>query len=352
MKKSSIKFLTVPASLKLKLPFTFDPSIPLPVEAEDNFPLENLNKEMILSAMLKVVTNPDIADIPPEWVAYYRSFILTVKPEIYHEFTSAAIVKAKNGEYDMALEITAILESLFPSSPGVLLNKALILENMTVENDNTKVLEAYEAVLSVEPVLPDAYFNAGFFFMRLRDFARARDCFSRYLEVGEESEKKKQTKKIIKDLNSQGLDDSNFKEAYECINRGDDEVGLSKIREYIEKFPKVWNGWFMLGWVLRKLGRYRDGYESLKKAAELGGANSEIQNEMAICLMELGDTKAAKKELELALSKEPENTKIISNLGVLAMKFNEKEKAAAFFRTVIELDPNDPLAQYYLNELN
>ena len=361
MKNHSIKFFSIPESLKFELPFDFDPSIPLPVETEEKLPLEELNREMILSGMLKIIANPKIVDIPYEWVIYYRNFILTVKPEIYHEFTTAAIVKAKNGEFDMALEITTILEGLFPSSPGVLLNKALILEDKATnggkntqinENENKEALKAYEAALSIEPVLPDTLFNAGFFFMRLRDFPRARDCFNKYIEVGEESEKRKQAKKIIQDLNTQGLDDCNFNEAYECIIRGDDELGLLKIRNFIEKFPKVSKGWFILGWVLRKLGRYKDSLESLKKAEELGGSNSEIQNEMAICLMELGDIKGAKKELELALSKDQENTKIISNLGVLALKFNEKDKAAAFFRTVIELDPNDPLAKYYLNELN
>ena len=215
----------------------------------------------------------------------------------------------------------------------------------------TKTLQAYEAVLSLEPVLPDAFFNAGFFFMRLQNYSRARDCFSRYLKVGEEKEKIKEAKKIIKDLDSHGLDDSSFKEAYDCINRGDNEMGLLKIRDYIEKYPKVWNGWFVLGWVLRKMGRCDDGLMALKKALELGGANSDIQNEMAICLMELGDPQAARKELEFALQKEPENTKIISNLGVLAMKSNRKDEAAAFFRTVMELDPKDPLAKHFLNEL-
>jgi Flp pilus assembly protein TadD len=64
--------------------------------------------------------------------------------------------------------------------------------------------------------------------------------------------------------------------------------------------------------------------------------------------MEMRDFKGARKELEAALRKEPENVKIISNLGVLAMKNGDDDEAAAFFRTVLELEPEDPLAAAYL----
>jgi tetratricopeptide (TPR) repeat protein len=188
--------------------------------------------------------------------------------------------------------------------------------------------------------------------MRRRDYIRAKECFSAYISIGEESEistvKKKQAEKQIREISDHGLDDYNFLEAYDCVNRGDIEQGLSLIREFIESHPRVWNGWFVLGWGLRKLGRYEDGLEALKKAVELGGGSSDSRNEMAICFMELGILNGARKELEQALREEPENIKIISNLGVLAMKAGNKDEARAFFRTVLELDPDDTLANYFL----
>jgi len=420
MENTSVIFLAVPASLNdeirhfshnhtgeeepdlpiVETEFEVDPSILLPVElepGENRLDPDKLSWEMIISGMLKVISisarggrliltgtdgkkippieliikNGDIisesglAGISPEWINYYRRFVLTVKPEIYHEFTGATIVKAGNGEFDLALEINGVLEGLFPGSPGVLLNKALLLEDRAAAlekngreagKENAEALEAYQIALSMEPVLSDTYFNAGFFFMRQRDFAMSKDCFSRFISLGEESddqsefseEKMKQAKKIIREISSQGLDDNSFREAYDCINQGKDEEGLIKIREFIENHPKVWNGWFVLGWALRKLGRFADGLEALKKASELGGHSGDILNEKAICLMEQGDLDGAQKELIEALRDEPENIKIISNLGVLAIKAGKKDEAAAFFRTVLELDPNDPLAKWGL----
>jgi len=403
MEKKSVVFLTVPDSLKGEIKtFDLNPSIPLPVELEspephseeNNVDLTKLSWEMILSGMLRVisaksrnialpcetafaagdiVSEPEMTGTPQAWIDYYRGFIFSVKPEIYHEFTSAAIVKTENGDFDMALEISDILQGLFPRSPGVLLNKALILEkraesleknNQGAKKENAEAQEAYQAALSVEPVLPDTLFNAGFFFMRHRDFARAKDCFSRYVSRAEEAdnasdnmpgeipeEKKKQAQKILQEIGGQYLDDDSYREAYDCIIQGNDERGLLKIRGFIEKHPKVWNGWFVLGWALRKLGRYADGLEAFNKASSLGGSSSDTRNETAICLMELGDYKGARKELELALQEDPVNIKIISNLGVLAMKAGKKDEAAGFFRTVLELDPADPLAAHFLADL-
>jgi tetratricopeptide (TPR) repeat protein len=381
VEKNSIIFLAVPDFLyndihRLSNSFKLDPSILLPVELQagvNTLKPEDLSLEMILSGMLRIISKPEIIDVPPEWknvptewIDYYRRFVLTVKPEIFHEFTGASIIKTENGEFDMALEISAVLEGLFPNSPGVLLNKALILESASTEMErnghaaeskNALALEAYEAALSVKPLLPDALFNAAFFFMRRRDFARAKDCFSRYIQIAGESEnsmeysadfsaeKIREAKKILLEIG--GLDDSGFREAYDLIDRGEGENGLLKIREYIEKHPKVWNGWFLLGWALRKQGRFGDGLESFKKAIELGGGGSDLKNEMAICLMELGDFKEAKKELEQALRETSNDIKIISNLGVLAMKTGDRDKAASYFRTVLELDGDDPLAKHF-----
>jgi len=259
------------------------------------------------------------------------------------------------------------LEGLFPNSPGILLNRALILENKAgslakntqdseAEALEEEVLTAYERAFSVKPVLPDTYFNAGFFFLGQKNFERAKECFSEYISIGKldeensgiNAEKIQQAEKIVQDINVHGLDDANFREAYLLINQGKDNEGLARIRDFIEKHPKVRNGWFILGWALRKLGRYNDALESFKKAIELGGTDSDTQNEIAICYMELEDLKSAQKELEAALRNDPENIKIISNLGVLALKRGSKNEAEAFFRTVLELDPEDPIAKQYL----
>ena len=152
-------------------------------------------------------------------------------------------------------------------------------------------------------------------------------------------------------LKSGGLDDESFLRARSLIREGKAQEGLNSVRDFLERYPRVWNGWFLLGWALRLLRRWQDGEASFRKTIELGGDNSDTRNELAICLMETGDIAGARCELETALYKDPENVKIISNLGALALKTGDKEKAAAFFRTALEIDGDDPVAKKFLEEI-
>jgi tetratricopeptide (TPR) repeat protein len=361
--------------------FAIDPAIPIPVElppGEKTVDWDAFSWEMILSGMIRAASefqanllpdNPEdpetglgAAAVKPGWIDYYRRFVLAVKPNILREFTEASILKAKNGDHSMALEITTALEGLFPLSPVVLLNRALILEDRAealersgrereAEEENQKAHEVYNRLLALKPPFPNGLFNGGFFFMKRQNFEKARECFAAYIPLAEDPEKKERAETLLMEITDQGLDDELFREAYECIRGGDEEQGLLLIRDFLERHNDVRNGWFLLGWALRRLGRWEDGAASFRKAMELGSGDSNTRNELAICLMETGDYRAARKELEAALREEPENVKIVSNLGVLAMKQGDDDEAAGFFRTVLELEPEDPVAREYLTEL-
>jgi Flp pilus assembly protein TadD len=197
----------------------------------------------------------------------------------------------------------------------------------------------------------------GFFYLGRKDFFRAREYFALYIEAEEnagyaetDNPKKRKAKAVVKEIDDNGLGDENFCEAYKLVTQGKEEAGMNYIREFIEQHPTVWNGWFVLGWALRRTGRWKDGIAAFNKAVELGGGNSDTRNELAICLMETGDLKGARHELESALHDDPENIKIISNMGVLALKNDNRAEAAAFFRTVLELDPDDPVAGNFFDK--
>jgi tetratricopeptide (TPR) repeat protein len=267
----------------------------------------------------------------------------------------------------MALEIIAALEGLFPDSEVVLLNKALVLEEHAAALEQSRqdaeaawdeALAAYEEALAIKPPFPNALFNAGFFFMKQQNFERARDCFHEYLAIAAEHgndgnddddarEKQKQAKASLREIEKHNLDDALFQEAYSEVRADRAREALPKVRAFLERHSDAWNGWFLLGWALRKLDRWDDGIAAFQKAIELGGDNVDTRNELAICLMETQDFTGARRQLEAALRREPENVKLISNLGVLALRMGRDDEAAGFFRAVLELEPNDPMALEY-----
>ncbi|MDR1308160.1 MAG: tetratricopeptide repeat protein [Treponema sp.] len=369
MKRGKLAYITIPEAVRDHFAghdFLPDPDVPLPVEISpdrEEFGAENLSPEMFLAGMLM-----DLAEDPEgQHSAYYRKLVTAVKPAILGELQGAAMLKARNGDYPAALELIALLEGLYPRHSGLLLSRALVLEEKAFSAAHTanskeaetafgKAEAAYERALASP--LPDTLFSAGLFYERREDYRRASDCLRAYLEGGEDGagtypgnsagDKRIRAGKILEEIRGSGLDNDAFLEALTLIRQNREEEGILKVKEFLEHHPGSGRGWFVLGWGLRRLARWEDGAACFEKALELGQANPDIRNELAICRMESGDLDGARRELEKALRRDPDNVKIISNLGILALKRGEDDKAAAFFRTVLELEPGDPIAKTFL----
>jgi Flp pilus assembly protein TadD len=376
METFPILYVIIPPHLRKKLfgqvHFAFDLSIPLPVELlpemqkdhldflnnKKQFNTEKIKLEMILSGILQELANPASPDSKNS--DYYRNLVYAIKPTIANELQEAAVIKAKNGDYKTALEIFDLLFGLKGQNPKLLLNRALILEECTaagviLADDDVEI--AYEKALAY-PV-PDTLFYAALYYEQRGNFFKAASCLESYLDdINEEDspdaydDKYVKARELLAEIRNNGLADNAFMEAVALIRKGYEEQGIDKARDFLERHPGAGRGWFVLGWGLRCLSRWGHAIECFNKALTLGCVNADTHNELAICCLETGDHVTAEKELEKAFYLDPENVKIICNMGVLAMKQGNMEKAAAFFRTVLDLDGNDPIASaFFANNL-
>ena len=274
----SIYYINIP---KLELTscnsFEIDPTIPLPVqkkvsEASGNFNPQEIEPEQILAGMLTILAY----DSKNAHLDYYRSILKKVKPNLKKELCEAAILKTKNEDYDLAEEIFRALIGFDPDDVAIMLNMALFLDQRADSYRNSGLFDDadaydadaysyYEQAMNAEPPLPDVYFNVGFYYMKQHKYREAKDSFETYLaltcetsdeEMGENGVyKKERAQEIINNINNQNMDDESFKAAYDLISSGQEEKGLEQIRDFLQSNSKVWNGWFMLGWGLRRLER-------------------------------------------------------------------------------------------------
>ncbi len=358
----NILFLRLPEGFARSIGgFTLDPGISLPVETggdPERFRPDELALEAVLAGMLRVLAyRPDHPD-----AAYYRSFVTTVKPGILPELSEAGILKSRNGDLDVAEEIFRALAGMAPDRPEPLLNLATVYERRASEYERIenaglaeefteRAFELYRRLLTFEPPVPEAFYEAAFFHLKNRSFEKARDLLETYVSLGRDEERVSRARQIVRKLETQGHLDNLFKEAYDFIRLGREEEGVGKARDFLKSYPKVWNGWFLLGWGCRRLRRWEEGRRAFEKAIELGAQDADTYNELAICLMELGEYPECRKRLEEALRLEPDNIKIVSNLGTLCLRQGRREEAEGFFRTALELDPKDPLAKSLLESL-
>lgn len=340
-------------ALAAKIP-GFDSSIPLPLlfsgESKD-FTAGNISEEIILAGMLHVFAY----ERDNRHIAYYRDIFKALRPEIRSEMTNAAILKIKNGDFELAEQLLFALEGLFPEDMRTKLNVALLMDERAHFYEQAgaedyaayytdKALQTYKEVLAAEPPIPEAFFNAGFFFIRQKNFPKAKSLFKTYVHIETAHndatlQRKQKASELIEWIKTQALDDEAFKNAFDFIQMGKEEKALERIREFLEHHPKVWHAWFLLGWALRRQERWKDASEAFlhcldlgkKQREELVAAYADICNELAICLMELAQFDESRRWLTNALEQEPDNIKIISNLGTLALKEGKKEEAKAFF---------------------
>jgi len=360
-------YLQVPPELARELgSFRIDPSIPLPVEGRwsagraDEVPnVDNLSWEQIIAAMLKIMAwERDHTDF-----AYYRDFVLAVRPEVWQELSATGIVKAQAKEFALAEEIFLALEGLDPTHPRTLLNLALLYdeeaealsqrgESAAADDLLGHAQKKFSQALVTTPPLPDAFFYAGFFHLKQKNLTRARGLFDAFFELAKDDSKKiEAARKAMAEAERQDRMDTLFKEAYDFILLGQEAQGIERIEEFLKSHPQVWNAWFLLGWARRRLSQWKPALEAFQKSIELGGDQVDTYNEMAICAMEQGELVQARRLLEKALRKEGENTKIISNLGVLALRAGKPDEAIGFFETVLEYDPDDPVAPQMIAQI-
>ena len=373
---NSIVFITLPENHHFASSFSgFDASIPLPVQLaapDSEFEVSSLTEEMVLAGILTVLAY----DADNAQLEYYRSLLRTIKPNIREEMTEAAILKIKNGDFDLAEEILRALHGLDPHDAVTILNLALLMDeradNMRqsglddeAEMFDSNAFNFYRLAMAAEPPLPEAFFNAGFFYLKQKNYRKAKATFESYLkldtaETESATTRKEKARAILERITDSDLDDELFKSAFDFINMGQEEKALEQIRLFMEHHPKVWNAWFILGWALRRLERWEDARQDFIQALELGkqpdsgieAGYVDLCNELALCLMELNEIDESRSWLLAALEQEPENTKIIDNLGMVSFKQGKFEEAAGFFRTVLEIDPKDRLAQEMLSKID
>ena len=238
----SIYFINIP---KLDLTscnsFEIDPTIPLPVqkkisETEGEFNPKEIEPEQILAGMLTILAY----DSKNTQLDYYRSLLKKIKPNLKKELCEAAILKTKNEDFDLAEEIFLALNGLDPEDSAIILNLALFLDqradsyrnsglNEDADAYDNDAGEYYASAMSAEPPIPDAFFNAGFYYMKQHKYREAKDAFETYIaltcdvsddELGENGiYKKERAQELLDNIKNQNMNDEAFRAAYDFISK-------------------------------------------------------------------------------------------------------------------------------------
>lgn len=354
----NIRFIKLPETFKADLgSFSIDPSIELPVllaNGKEKVEDTDLTVENIVAGMISVIAR----DINNPHFSYYKSFVLASDPHIVEKLNQAAIAKEQRKEFEFAEELFLAVYHLLPQSASCI-NLATLYSYIAVEM-RSKDEDEKVWINKVRSTLEDGLERFGEDEMILSELAsfeaymgnleEAKEYGERYMDVAEESERKEEIRKMLKEIDFK-LDNSEaISEAYDFITLGEPDKALPIIEKFLLANPSIWNGYFLKGWALRIRKNYEEAKECFLECIKLGESNSEIYNELSICELEGGDKKLAKAYLETACDLDESNLTTTTNLAYLYLADGEFDEAREYLEKARFLAKDDKFVKSLISE--
>ena len=356
----SIRYIKVPNGMRVESEtFRLDPNIMLPVQLQPGvmqLTPDGISLESIVSGMLTLIAY----DENHKDVSYYKDFVLTIDPMLPDKLCKAAIAKEEQKDYDFAEELFLAVYHLLPQ-PASCINLATLYSYRAVDaRDKGDDEKEDEFLLSAKRTLSEGLRRFGeneevlaeisSFEAFMGNLEESKEYLDRYMAVAKEGEKKQEMKKLLSKIELQLENDEEIKEAYDFIMLGNNEKAIAAAEKFIAKNPKVWNGYFLRGWALRKEGRFEDARKDLMKCLELGERSADIYNELSIDELEVGDRELAKTYLETAADLDPENLTVASNLSYLYLQDSQLDEAREYLEKARFLSGNDEIVKNLIEE--
>ncbi len=131
-------------------------------------------------------------------------------------------------------------------------------------------------------------------------------------------------------------------DARRLIQHGQDDEAIGVLGQLLQASPDNFQAWFLLGVTQAKQRRFHDAIASFGKVVALQPKLAEPHNNLAVIYNELGDFRAAVKELEASLQLKPDYATAHENIGDLYVKL-----AADAYRKALQEDSRPALRQRY-----
>jgi len=361
---SDIVYITIPDTFKQDFGnFTLDSSHPLPVQIPEGCDAidtsEGIKLEMIAAGIIRVFAFKN--DHPS--IAYYRELLLALQPDVEKELVLAAISKANLQDFIFAEELFLAANHINPMAAELYVNLSVLygqqakLASEAEKSDEfdfytEKQVRILQEGLRVLPLSDLLLSEIGMLNLFLGNEEIALEFLQQYLRIAPESEKRTLIETRVKEVSDKIEDDRTLYEAFDEMQLGNEEQALRLIETFIDHKPKVWSGWFIKGWALRRLEIYDQAQQAFIRCLELGEKNADIYNELSICSLQAGENELAKSYLDIALELDESNVKLITNLAYLHLRDEEYNQAYELYQKARTIDPEDPAVTHLAQEMD
>lgn len=125
--------------------------------------------------------------------------------------------------------------------------------------------------------------------------------------------------------------------ALASMELADTVSALAALRRNVELQPDNSAGWLNLGFVLAEAGQHTKALEAYAKADAKGSHSANLLNNIGYSLLQLGDRKGARQNIEASIRKDPYNAFAYRNLALLELRELSTDKACTALEKALSL---------------
>lgn len=130
------------------------------------------------------------------------------------------------------------------------------------------------------------------------------------------------------------------------IAAGNDQAAINRLKRVVKSDPKDYQAWFLLGVTQARKSHFDEAIVAFRQVSKLQPDLAEPHNNLAVIYNEMGNLRAAVKELEASLKLNPGYVTAHENIGDLYVKL-----AASAYKQALSKQENAALRARYENLL-
>lgn len=303
-------------------------------------------------ALIKGLVYAVGAQVELPYRSFYIDLLKHIDSEISMRILSDGIRLAEEGQYSNAILYFNTVLAMDNESIDALYNMGRAFDDLSdkeVRND-LKVLSkwCYEKTIVIDPNFTYGHFSLGFALYNDEKFS---DAERHWLQALGGSLSEDMREELIVGL-GKVKDRATYERGYELILAGRVEEGLEMLKALEDDHDEWWNLLFFIGLGYRMMEQYEDALGYFLKVMTLNTGHIKTMNEIAICLLSLGDFAEAERYLKEAIRLSPENCELLCNMGIVHLHKGDQVTARIYFDRAHEASPEDEVVAMWLAHIN
>lgn len=303
---------------------------PKPKVVSENLTRQELKEEPMSQAAFYHYIAGVVAELEENYelaINYYKN-ALRYDPDNYEIRVALANIRMGMREYEEAWKLLAPIEDIYSES---VLMKADIQRSL---GNWELALKYYELGARLDPTNINPFWYLGNYYRQMGEIDKAIKNYERMVRLNGSTQ-------IINELGELYIQDNDTSKAIETFERS------------IKADPSAENkdGYLLLSRVLKAAGKSDSSQAILQNYIEVAAGSLDARLELIETYIQNGQKDAAVTEIEKIAEEYPNRSRLLGQLGTMAVDLNEAELARRLFKMQADLDPGNFFPYYYLGRI-